>query len=206
MPISIDEIQLRLSALDTAQVENPYPNSIIKYPLRPASVLMPLVLEDNNWNLLFIRRTSNQYDPHSGQVAFPGGASDTSDKDEYQTAIREAQEEIGIYPRDVLLLGRLKYFITITSYKVTPIVCSIPWPYKLILAVNEVSRAFTIPLNWLANPQNQETHMRNIPMTETSIPVIYYRSYEGEVLWGASARFTIGLLEALFQQKSILNN
>jgi hypothetical protein len=62
---------------------------------------------------------------------------------------------------------------------------------------HEVSRVFTIPLNWLANPQHHEIRQRTIPGREKPIPVVYFQSYEGEILWGATARFTLDLLKVL---------
>ena len=82
-------------------------------------------------------------------------------------------------------------FITVTSYRVTPIVASIPWPYSLVLEAKEVNRAFTIPLDWLANPNNHEERLRILPAPYQPVKVIYFNTYDGETLWGASARFTI---------------
>lgn len=203
MQLSIEEIKYSLTVADVNQIENPYPPGILDYPVRQASVLIPMLLEDETWHLLYIRRTANQYDPHSGQVAFPGGARDFHDTNEIETALREAKEEIGINPSDITILGRLKNYMTITNYIVTPIICSFPWPYKLKLAKREVSRAFTIPLEWLADPENQQTQSREIPNSGVSIPVTYFHSYKGEVLWGASARITLGLIEVLFGSQSV---
>jgi hypothetical protein len=73
----------------------------------------------------------------------------------------------------------------------------IPWPYLFRLAVDEVSRVFTIPLQWLAEPANYELRERILPDPYPPVSVIYYRPYDGEVLWGASARFTLALIDAL---------
>jgi hypothetical protein len=72
-----------------------------------------------------------------------------------------------------------------------------PWPYRLRLASQEVSRAFTVPLAWLADPANHEVRLRALPPPYAPVPVIYFHPYDGEVLWGASARFTLALLEIL---------
>ena len=112
-------------------------------------------------------------------------------------ALREAQEEIGLSPNDVQVLGRMNDYLTITNYLVTPVIGVMPWPYPLRISSHEVSRVFTIPLAWLADPQNHEVRQRSIPGQNNPIPVVYFRSYEGEILWGASARFTLGLLDVL---------
>jgi 8-oxo-dGTP pyrophosphatase MutT (NUDIX family) len=161
-----------------------------------AAVLMPLFRRDERWHLLFIRRTVDQHE-HSNQVAFPGGRVDPQDKTLESTALREAREEIGILPEEVRVLGRMRAFLTVTHYQVTPVVGVIPWPYPFHLASEEVSRIFTIPLDWLVNPNNYQIRERVLPDPLTKIPVVYFDPYDGEVLWGASARFTLALLEIL---------
>jgi 8-oxo-dGTP pyrophosphatase MutT (NUDIX family) len=193
------EIARRLSFWQREEVlEDPFPPGFINRPPRNAAVLIPLLRQDNAWHILFIRRTANSNDPHSGQVAFPGGGSDPGDRDAVSTALREANEELGLRPVDVRVLGRLMDFITVTSYRVTPIVASIPWPYPLVLESKEVNRAFTIPLDWLADPDNHEERPRILPSPYQPVNVIYFKNFDGETLWGASARFTIELIKILF--------
>jgi 8-oxo-dGTP pyrophosphatase MutT (NUDIX family) len=194
-----EEIIRQLSFWQRDEVlEDPFPPGFLSRPHRNASVLIPMVRQDHAWHILYIRRTANSNDPHSGQVAFPGGGADPGDHDAVSTALREANEEIGLRPDDVRVLGRLMDFITVTGYQVTPIVASIPWPYPLVLQANEVSRAFTIPLDWLADPANYEETQRVLPAPYQPVNVIYYKTYEGETLWGASARFTLELIKLLF--------
>ena len=168
---------------------------------RKAAVLIPLVCKSGVWNMLLTRRSA-QLPEHSGQVAFPGGRSDPQDLSPEATALREAYEEIGVLPDDVHLLGRLREYITVTNYLVTPVVGAIPWPYPLRLAKDEVSRVFSIPLNWLANTENYEIRQRELPEPYAPVPVVYFKQYDGEQLWGASARFTIALISALNPNKS----
>lgn len=168
-------------------------------PSRPAAVLIPILRLYGSWHLLYTRRNSDLPE-HSGQVSFPGGRSDPADLNREQTALREAYEEIGLAAGEVRVLGRLHEFLTITNYLVTPVVGVIPWPYPLKLAEFEVSRAFTIPLAWLADPANQEVHQRELPAPLVAVPVIYFHEYDGEVLWGASARFTVHLIEVLGEE------
>ena len=163
---------------------------------RPASVLIPLLQYEDEWHILFTRRHPDLPE-HSGQVSFPGGRMDDGDASPEETALREAWEEIGLRPGDVTILGRLHEFLTITNYLVTPVVGVIPWPYPLHLSEEEVSRAFTIPLAWLADRANYEERPRIIPGPFPPIPVIYFHPYDGEILWGATARFTLSLLNTL---------
>jgi len=199
--LSAAEIAHRLSNALEGVARDPYlefpalPQFLTEAP-RPAAVLMPFLRDGAGWQLLLTRRHSDLPE-HSGQVAFPGGRADPEDTSPEQTALREAYEEIGLHPSDVKLLGRLQDYLTITNYRVTPVVGVIPWPYPLRPAEDEVSRIFTIPLDWLAQPGNHELRLRNLPAPHLPAQVVYFHPYDGEVLWGASARMTLNLIKAL---------
>jgi 8-oxo-dGTP pyrophosphatase MutT (NUDIX family) len=165
-------------------------------PPKPAAVLIPFISKPEGWQILFTRRHSDLPE-HSGQVAFPGGRADPEDTSPEQTALRETYEEIGVRPQDVVILGRLQDYLTVTNYRVTPVVGVIPWPYPLRPAVEEVSRVFTIPLDWLARAENHEERQRLLPPPYAPAQVVYFQPYDGEVLWGASARMTLNLIRAL---------
>ncbi len=199
--LSEAEIKRRLAAAYQPGIEPESPGIPLELlfnpgPSRPAAVLIPMLHAAEGWHLLYTRRNSDLPE-HSGQVSFPGGRSDPEDANPEETALREAYEEIGLSPADVRLLGRMNDFLTVTNYLVTPVIGVIPWPYQLQLADYEVSRAFTIPLSWLADPVNLEMHQRLLPEPYNPVPVIYFHEYDGEVLWGASARFTVRLIEIL---------
>lgn len=166
-----------------------------KTNLRPAAVLVPLFWEEDHWNLLFTRRTDT-VQSHKGQVSFPGGASDPGDGSPEATALRETFEEIGLQPHDVTVIGRLGSHPTITSYLITPVVGCIHGPKAYLLSRHEVSRVFSIPLCWLADPNNWEERPRTTPVG-FSENIIYYKPYDGEILWGATARITHDLLRTL---------
>jgi 8-oxo-dGTP pyrophosphatase MutT (NUDIX family) len=165
-------------------------------PPKPAAVLIPLLREDAAWHILLTRRRDDLPE-HSGQVAFPGGRADPGDTSPENTALREAWEEIGLHPDDVHILGRLGLYRTITNYLVTPVVGVISWPYALQLEIREVSRAFTIPLEWLVDPSHHEERLRPLPKPNPPVKVIYFDKFDGELLWGASARLTLALIRAL---------
>jgi 8-oxo-dGTP pyrophosphatase MutT (NUDIX family) len=169
---------------------------MLSHQPRPAAVLVPLLKSDGDWHLLFTRRNAGLPE-HSGQVAFPGGRADPEDPGPQHTALREAFEEIGLQPADVRLLGRIGDYLTVTNYLIAPIVGVIPWPYLLRPAQDEVSRVFTIPLTWLSDPSHREERLRELPHPYGSATVIYYQPYDGEVLWGASARITLNFLSIL---------
>jgi len=177
--------------------ESPYPADMLDSHPQPAAVLIPFLQKENCWHLLFIRRTVMPHDRHSGQVAYPGGRRDSMDPDAETAALREAKEEIGVDPADVRILGRVRDMLTISNYCVTPIIGVVPWPYDFQPQEEEVDRIFTIPLNWLAKPSNRKVQMRGLQFLGRDVPVIYFQEYDGELLWGASARITLLLLEAL---------
>ncbi len=87
--------------------------------LKCAAVLVPLVWQDDEWHLLFTRRT-DKVESHKGQVSFPGGACDEGEATPEQTALRETNEEIGLQAKDIKVLGRLTNLITISYFRVTP--------------------------------------------------------------------------------------
>ncbi|MFH1636058.1 MAG: CoA pyrophosphatase [Chloroflexota bacterium] len=186
------------TALDpTLPPESPYPAELLDGEPRPVAVLIPLLRQEGEWNVLFIRRTVNEHDRHGGQVAFPRGRCDPGDPDAETAALREAFEETGIEPADVRVLGRLRDILTISNYRVTPVVGVIPWPYALRPQSEEVSWIFTIPLKWLADPANRKVQKRSWLHLGNPVPMIYFAPYDGETLWGASARMTLLLLESL---------
>ena len=160
--------------------------------LKCAAVLIPLVWQEEGWHILYTRR-SDTVESHKGQVSFPGGACDEGETTPEQTALREADEEIGLNPDDVKVLGRLSNLITITFFRVTPVVGVVKWPAVFRVGEHEVARIFTIPLIWLANP----SHRWEFEMPGRSRTLIAYHPYDGELLWGATARMTVDFLRVL---------
>ncbi|HLF87493.1 MAG TPA: CoA pyrophosphatase [Anaerolineales bacterium] len=190
------EIARRLAGIPLRNAHSPFPPGFFQEPARPAAILIPFTCLQNVWHLLFIRRTHNENDRHGGQVAFPGGRMDSSDLSLEATALREAEEEIGLKPSDVHILGRMYDFHSVTNYIVTPIVGMFKWPYLFQIDPQEVSRVFTIPLAWLATPDNHQIMARHIP-PHKPWPVIYFDPYDGEVLWGFTAQVVMHLLDIL---------
>ncbi len=189
-----DFIRERLRRVDSDPLSDGYaevdlaPDSKVKC----AAVLVPLASVDGEWHLLYTRRT-DRVESHKGQVSFPGGACDEGETTPEQTALREAHEEVGILPQDVRVLGRLTNMITITHFRVTPVVGVVPWPYVFRVGNDEVARVFTIPLAWLAEPRNRW----EFPFPERKRALIAYHPYDGELLWGATARMTVDFLNLL---------
>lgn len=164
---------------------------------KQAGVLIPFIRVADSWHILYIRRAELQRDQHSGQVAFAGGKYEKYDQDIQATALREAHEEIGVAPADVTVLGQLGHHHSVSNFRITPIVGQIPWPYPLELQSSEVGRAFSIPLQWLADPANHEIRYRELPQHEKPAAIAYFKEYDGELLWGATARMTLSLIDLL---------
>jgi 8-oxo-dGTP pyrophosphatase MutT (NUDIX family) len=165
---------------------------------QPAAVLIPLLLDQEDWKILFIKRTHHQNDRHSGQVAFPGGRADSNDPALLYTALREAEEEIGLNPGDVEILGQSCTITTVTDYEVTPFVGILPWPYPLKISKIEVEKTILIPINWLIDPQNHQVKFwKPDPSAAEGIPVIFFKEYLGDILWGVTAQIVLDFLDLI---------
>jgi len=175
-------------------------------PLRQAAVLIPLVKAADEWQILFIRRASNQDDRHSGQVAFPGGAKDENDKSATATALRETEEEIGVSADRIKIINELSPYFTISHFQVTPVVGIMQWPSNLNLQSSEVARAFLIPLKWLRDENNYTMRARNELDKKSARrhPIIVYNEFDDETLWGATARMTMNFIKELDDENILL--
>ena len=162
---------------------------------RKAAVLVPLLEMEDGWHLLFIRRSSEVQD-HKGQVAFPGGAVEPQDENPIATALRESQEEVGLDPKTVRILGLMPARNTITHYHITPVVAVISWPFDIHMQASEVSRVFTIPLQWLAVPEHHS--LRDVIRPNGARePVYFFDEYDGELLWGITAAITLEFMDLM---------
>lgn len=199
--LTVDEIITRLKKAREKTIlrdsfHSTIPDDYFREPPRQAAVLVPLFREGKDWSVLYTRR-NEALPEHSGQVAFPGGRSDADDRTPEETALREAYEELKILPQDVLILGQLPTLRTISNYCVTPVVGMIPWPYSFTLAPDEVSQVFSIPLRWLASKDNIELRQRELPAGQKPLKVVYFKPFQGELLWGVTAEITLTLLTVL---------
>jgi 8-oxo-dGTP pyrophosphatase MutT (NUDIX family) len=160
--------------------------------LKCAAVLIPLVQEQGDWQILYTRRTQ-RVESHKGQVSFPGGACDEGDTSPEDTALREVEEEIGVGREALHILGRLASMVTITGYRVTPVVGVLEWPTVFRLSEHEVERIFTVPLAWLSDPRNRW----ELPFPGSRRGVVVYHPYGGELIWGATARMTVDFVNTI---------
>jgi 8-oxo-dGTP pyrophosphatase MutT (NUDIX family) len=153
---------------------------------RAASVLVPLVLRDEGVNVLLTQRTAHLTD-HAGQISFPGGRAEEGDADAVATALRESEEEIGLAPAVVDVLGRLPEYRTVTGYRVTPVVALVEPPFTLRLDTFEVSEAFEVPLAFLMDPVNHERRLYRYADIARTFYAMPYHAARRYFIWGATA-------------------
>lgn len=162
----------------------------------PAAVLVPLVLGGAEPTLLLTRRTAHLHD-HPGQIAFPGGCVDAGDVSPEATALREAEEEIGLAPGCVELIGRLpEYAITATGFRVTPVVGLVHAPLALRLDSFEVAEAFQPPLSFLLDPANRR---RGRIEHQGVVREFWAMPWQGYDIWGATAGMIVSLAEQVLE-------
>ena len=174
-------------------------------PLRGAAVLIALVPRPAGLQVLLTRRTLHLLE-HAGQISFPGGRCDRQDLHPAGTALREAQEEVGLHPAGTEVLGTLPLYCTASRYAVTPVVALVPGVDGLRPQPDEVSELFEVPLAFLMNPQHHEhrewTPQDHLPVnpypTRRRFLVMPYAAGEQSyVIWGATAAMLRNLYRLL---------
>jgi 8-oxo-dGTP pyrophosphatase MutT (NUDIX family) len=172
--------------------------SLAKLPpqedLVPAAVLVPLVRHPEGLSVLLTQRTPHLHH-HGGQISFPGGRMEDADTSPEAAALRETEEEIGLAPAGVDILGRLDDYVTVTGFHVTPVVALVEPPLDLNLDPFEVAEVFQVPLTFIMDVAN---HQRRSRITDQGLERWFYAiDYEGRVIWGATAAMLVNLQETL---------
>jgi 8-oxo-dGTP pyrophosphatase MutT (NUDIX family) len=158
---------------------------------REAAVIAPVVTRPEGEAILFTKRADHLSD-HPGQMSFPGGGHEPEDEDLLRTALREANEEIGLDPMAVNVVGRLDDIRTITRYSVRPFVGRIP-DRDYLPSDEEVAEVVTLPVSALTDLDNYESEHRDHPhYGEIRLHFFYV---DGYTVWGATARMLVQLLE-----------
>ncbi len=160
-----------------------------------AAVLVPLVTHADGLAALFTRRTDHLAD-HAGQISFPGGRVESGDRDPVATALREAEEEIGLAAGRVEVVGCLDVLDTSTGFLVTPVVGLVAPPVALSLDAFEVAEAFEVPLAFLLDPANRRREVIRRGARTREVDAF---DYQGRTIWGATARMVINLHEILYR-------
>ena len=155
-----------------------------------AAVLIPLVLKEEGLSVLLTQRTNHLRD-HAGQISFPGGRMDPEDQSPSDTALRESQEEIGLDPKRVEIIGHMPQYLTVSGYSVTPVVGLVQAQAEYVLDEFEVADVFEVPLSFLLDPAN---HQVRLWQSEQGGRRFYSMPYENRFIWGATA----GMLRNLY--------
>jgi 8-oxo-dGTP pyrophosphatase MutT (NUDIX family) len=159
----------------------------------PASVLVTVIDHPGEATVLFTRRTAH-LKAHSGQISFPGGRAEPTDPSVEFTALREAQEEIGLPPDQVEVIARLPEYFTRTGFRVTPVVGVVKPPLELVPDAREVDEVFEVPLAFLMDAANHRRASREIGGRTAH----YYEiEHNGRVIWGATAGMIVNLYRML---------
>lgn len=161
--------------------------------LRRACVLVPLIRVNGDWSLLFTRRAENLA-AHSGQIAFPGGAVEAGESFQ-DAAIREAQEEVGIPPENVELIGRLDDLVTNSGYLVAPFIGVIHEPIDYVMQESEVVEVFEVPVEALLDPAKPE--VRYVSYGDKRYPAYFY-PYGRYEIWGLTGRMLKAFLDIVW--------
>ncbi len=164
--------------------------------LTPAAVLVPLINRTDGLTVLLTERTEHLA-THAGQVSFPGGHTEEGETPE-QTALRETDEEVGLAPDKVTVLGRLDHYVTRTGFMVTPVVGLIEPPFDVHPDPHEVAEVFEVPLDFFLDPDNHEQHSY---FYQGKDRYFYAMPYEGHYIWGATAGMLVNLYQFLSGHK-----
>jgi 8-oxo-dGTP pyrophosphatase MutT (NUDIX family) len=159
----------------------------------PAAVLIGVVPRPEGPTVLLTQRAATLRS-HSAQVAFPGGRVDAVDGSPVVTALREAEEEIGLPRERVRTLGFLDAYLTGTGYRIVPVVALVEPPFSLTLNAHEVDEAFETPLSFLLDPAN---HRREGREWQGLYRTYYAMPFGDRYIWGATAGMIRNLYERL---------
>ena len=162
-----------------------------------AAVLVPIVMREQEGPTVLLTQRTAHLSTHSGQIAFPGGKVDAEDADVQATALREAQEEVGLHPRHVQVIGQLPLYITGSSFWVTPVIALVTPDFELQANPDEVDDVFEVPLAFLMNPahhrhhrvewQGAERQWFSMPYLESITTDTGEQAQVERYIWGATA-------------------
>jgi 8-oxo-dGTP pyrophosphatase MutT (NUDIX family) len=193
--ITVNDIRSHFVFLRRREIHEPH--------LISAGVLVPLFEKMGTLHLLLSRRTES-VEHHKGQISFPGGARDQSDRTIIDTALRETEEEIGIQRPRIEVLGVLDDFQTPSGFCITPVVGYLQSIPPLHLNPQEVSEVFDVPLSFFLEKANERVEQRRRGSTVANVYFYRYGNYE---IWGATAAmirsFLLGLSRWIEDKKAL---
>ncbi len=165
-------------------------------PLIPAAVLVPLLDHGDRITVLLTQRAADLR-AHAGQISFPGGRIDPDDAHPEAAALREAEEEVGLPPASVELVGRLDTYEVRTGFEITPVVGFVEPGFELVCELGEVADVFEVPLSFILDPAN---HERQSQVFQGKRRYFYVLPFEDRYIWGATAGMLVNLFEVLTGQ------
>lgn len=202
LPFSADEFRIR-ARREIAEDDEPYgdhrlnpglSDMILRDGLRDAAILIAAVDRGADSTLLLTKR-NERLRAHSGQIAFPGGGIDPTDASAEAAALRETQEEVGLDPAAVEVVGRMPDYITGSGYRVAPVLGVVRPPLRLAVNPDEVEAVFEVPLRFLMDPAN---HARESRVWEAHERFFYVMPWEDRRIWGITAGIIHTLYERLY--------
>jgi 8-oxo-dGTP pyrophosphatase MutT (NUDIX family) len=182
---------LGVDAERTRRLQKHFPENPV-----PAAVLVPLIDRPEGLTVLLTERAS-QLARHSGQISFPGGRVDPTDLDVTSTALREAQEEIGLDPASVRVFGYLPDHLVISGFRVTPVLSLVTPPIVLEPNPAEVAGVFEVPVSHVFDRNNHKARMRRVGDEDI---LLYDIPWEGQNIWGATAGMLLTFVRMVLQE------
>jgi 8-oxo-dGTP pyrophosphatase MutT (NUDIX family) len=160
-------------------------------PIRPAAVLIPIV--DHPEPTVLLTQRAAHLNDHAGQISFPGGKIDATDASPLETALREAEEEIGLSREFIYPIGYLDLYGSSFGFRILPTVARVRPGFELRINHTEVDDAFEVPLSFLMDPANHQIHSKDFRGIERSY---YAMPFAERYIWGATA----GMLRVLYER------
>ncbi len=160
-------------------------------PIRPAAVLIPIV--DHPQPTVLLTQRAAHLNDHAGQISFPGGKIDATDASPLETALREAEEEIGLGQEFIDPIGYLDLYGSSFGFRILPTVARVRPGFDLRINHTEVDDAFEVPLSFLMDPANHQIHSKDFRGIERSY---YAMPFAERYIWGATA----GILRVLYER------
>ena len=170
------ELKNRLASRPVRELDRP--------SLRASAVMMLIMEKDNEAQVLLTKRTS-KVGTHKGDMSFPGGTRDEEDKNLLSTALRETQEEVGIAPEDIEVLGEFDHFMSIAGFHVSTFIGIIPYPCAYTVSEDEIEACVEVPLHLFRDKKFDKKQEIEFEGDRYNIYHYYYGSYE---IWGLTAR------------------
>lgn len=198
-----DDFRLRVARAQDAQGGTPHGDHLLNpelaplfldAPLRDAAVLIPVIDRGEEASVILTKRTE-KLRSHSGQIAFPGGRLDPGDPTPEFAALRETEEEIGLSPDFIEIVGRMPDYVSGSGFRIVPVLSVVKPGFLLTINVDEVDDAFEVPLSFLMNPAN---HNRESRVWQDRERFFYTMPFGERYIWGVTAGIIRQVYERLY--------